>query len=124
MSEPVMMQCGHVAQGINLKTKKPVCVICAGIDPGAEIPMDIVDEPDLTDRWAKCDDCGQVRKSTFELPFFNYKGPGSPWATKMCKCGIIEKAHDGRRLWTRCTEFKARGPAQYDNYYCGCRGWD
>ena len=93
------MKCGHTANA----TKKtddgdiPVCLVCAGITPDAEIVAD--DLPDLTGRTARCNHFGQrVRHgktckgqapSRIDLAFFEHT-PGKP----------------------------------YDVFYCGCWGWD
>jgi hypothetical protein len=78
-----MMKCGHVAQGTKGDTGKPVCVICIGIDPGAEI----IDEnpPDLTGRMAKCRSCDYMKESKFSLAFFEYR-PDREYDLFYCGC--------------------------------------
>lgn len=87
---------------------------------------------------AKCTEKCVLRPSTdADLAFFEYTGLGSPDATDRCVCGYHRVAHDPEEMAKRvpgnrttvvqdgkCTGFRARGPAQYDRYYCGCRGWD
>lgn len=73
---PVLMRCGHVAQGhvrAPGKEPRPCCVICYGIHEGADEIADQV--PDLRGRIMRCSSCGQERPSTFEAAFFEY-GPG------------------------------------------------
>jgi len=65
-----LMKCGHVAQGVDSKGN-PVCVICVGITPDAEIIEDNL--PDLNSRIAICTYCGKTRPSDFGLPFFEYR---------------------------------------------------
>ena len=79
--ERVMMKCGHVAQSkIN---GKPVCVICLGLTPDAEIVAET--EPDLTDRKARCPYCGEIVDSNKNLPFFEYC-PDQEYDRFYCGC--------------------------------------
>lgn len=79
--ERVMMKCGHVAQSeIN---GKPVCVICYGLTPDAEIVAET--EPDLTGRKAKCGYCGKLTDSKTSLPFFEYR-PDMDTDSYYCGC--------------------------------------
>jgi len=61
----MMMACGHAANGKDMETRKPVCVICQ-CDT-------ITVEPDLRGRRAKCMVCSETRESNMKLPFFEYK---------------------------------------------------
>lgn len=97
----LMMKCGHAANATRKVNGEdfPCCVICAGIDPGA----DIVDDspPSLEGRTSKCSSCKGVGKGRYtgtvagtapsspDLPFFEHL-PNSP----------------------------------FDKHYCGCWGWD
>lgn len=66
---PEMMKCGHTA---NAKHKgKPVCIICYGMNPGAEEVAETL--PDLSGRQAKCPHCSSVVPSSFKLAFFEYR---------------------------------------------------
>jgi len=124
---PSMMACGHVANGKNA-LGDPVCLIDIGIDPGAQV---VVGQPDLTGRRARCGvDHGEV-DSSFDLAFFEYRGEGSPAATRSCgNCGYFEEAHDGKKEGKPhlqrfvCDSFEPKGAWDFDLYYCGCRGWD
>lgn len=63
------MKCGHTA---NAETSdgKPVCIICFGITPDAEVIVPEENKPDLSGRSAVCLECGSVTDSNFKLPFF------------------------------------------------------
>ena len=87
-----MMKCGHAANSVNRKTGDPVCVICIGIDPGADV---IASTPDLTGRTAKC----------------GYNNPGTS-----CNATAPSDPH--------LAFFGYRPEKEFDEYYCGCRGWD
>jgi hypothetical protein len=93
----------------------------------------------LLTRTARCY-CGAERPSSPSLAFFEFRGDGSDFA-KHCTCGYAECAHDpahmetlvhgrdGKRRPTvvesgRCDGFTPRGGAEFDSFYCGCRGWD
>jgi len=127
-----MMECGHAANATT-GNGEPACVICAGVHPGAE---KVTAGPNLVGRLAKCG-CRRTEPSSTDLAFFEYRGLGSERATIQCKCGYFECAHDpaymarnvpsNRRTVVEqglCTGFVARGPFEFDSYYCGCRGWD
>ena len=121
MMQP-MMSCGCRAQGVctardgrRLDPPVPVCVVhdCLTIAP----------EPNLEGRTAKCS-CGLKRPSTSDgLAFFVYTGPGSYDANEICTCGFHIEAHAAGKIKDGHA-FTARGPREFDRYYCGCRGWD
>jgi hypothetical protein len=93
---PVMMKCGHAANAVN-GNGDPACVICVGIDLGAEI----VDEspPSLEGRMAKC----AYRRMRNKQPHpDNLTVPSSP----------------------DLAFFEHKPDAEFDVYYCGCWGWD
>lgn len=134
----MLMKCGHESQATYQATKdSPVqdsCVICW--DPHTtdwRAPED--NKPDLTNRQAQCS-CGRTRPSDPDkLAFFEYRGPGSKIAARACKhCGFYEEAHstgfwnksngDLSLLSPRFHAFKPHGPYDFDEFYCGCRGWD
>lgn len=74
----------------------------------------------------------KIVDSTLFLPFFQYRGPDSAWATDHCKCGFTRRAHEPDRKdvkgampgLAQCPGFVARGPSDTDEYYCGCYGWE
>lgn len=121
MDKP-LMECGHAANATNATTGAPSCAICVGLHPGAETP--VRSAPDLTGRQAQCYQCDRTQPSSFKLPFFEYRGPGSHAASKYCKCWYAEEAHlnlPGRIKLDH--PFVAHGPHDTDTFYCGCRGW-
>ena len=85
--DPPLMQCGHAANARDEKTGKWVCVICLGINPGAEIVCS--GKPNLSGRSAQCVYGDRTTASALTLPFFKHC-PNQP----------------------------------YDEYYCGCHGWE
>lgn len=113
-----MMKCGHAANATN-KSGKPICAICHGLTPDAQI---VVEPPNLTGRIAKCG-CGNEKPSSLDLPFFEYCGPGS-WSASICTCGFAESAHESGTHKIACKNYNPRGDIGYDRFYCGCRGWD
>jgi hypothetical protein len=88
--------------------------------------------PNLEGRFANCGYPGHGKMpSSTDLAFFDYRGPGSAWATLHCKCGyhLVAHKHNPDRvspdpIKCRFGGFVERGPAEFDSYYCGCRGWD
>ena len=90
-----LMKCGHAAQGTD-RNGNPLCVSCFGIRQGA----DEVDEnpPSLEGRMARC---------TY------YPGGG-----KYHKCAEPKASSTTLAFFSYCPE------SQFDNYYCGCWGWD
>ena len=125
-----LMTCGCRAQGtIQMpgEKAKPGCGLHWCSEPW-------VNGPDLAGRLARCSDGngdhGEVPSST-DLAFFKYLGPGSPEAAEMCKCGYLLVAHQWNHgrvspepIKCKVGGFAARGPLEFDRYYCGCRGWD
>lgn len=82
MNNP-LMECGHAAQDVDIKTNKPCCVICIGINPEAEKVRQVL--PDLTGRKAKCSyGCREV-DSSFNLAFFEYR-PNDSVDRYYCGC--------------------------------------
>ena len=81
-----MMKCGHVAQGVESETKKPICIICMGIHTGATEVDDT--PPDLTGRKARCSyfrRCGTEVDSNYKLAFFGYE-PNREFDEFYCDC--------------------------------------
>ena len=124
-----MMKCGHAANAM-VKThdgEKPCCAICTG--PEAFIVDDA--PPSLDGRKSKCAQCGKIVDSRTDLPFFEYRGPGSDRATKQCKCcGYFKIAHEDHAgrinvvAQGKCKGFEPHGGYEFDSHYDGCRGWD
>lgn len=123
-----LMKCGHAANGT--RDGEPVCVICLGIDPGAEL-ADAT--PSLEGRVARCT-CGKERPSSLDLAFFAYRGPGGH-GTRRCgavvtrggwtyRCGLMEVGHQPGRAGADHVYVDEDFSSEVDSYYCGCRGWD
>ncbi len=121
-----MMKCGHSANSSKMVdgVRKPACVICAGLDPGADI---VAETPDFGDRLARCS-CGKKEPSSDRLAFFEYLGND----TKHCNiCGMTDFTHPEiaeinpftKRKNEKDHKFEVR-VYEFDRYYCGCRGWD
>lgn len=126
----VLMRCGHSANAIDANGQ-PRCVICT-----AKVT---VPSPDLSGRMAECTYCGKRVPSSVNLPFFEYKGPGSLCAETKCHvCGYYTKGiplkngklcycNTNKPIPSVCINKGKKcvyGPLEYDEYYCGCRGWD
>ena len=103
-----MMKCGHASQGID-GDGKPVCVICYP-EPGATQVDD--NAPDLAGRKARCAYYGQ-RKS---------RGGGCDYPRgekeKSDHCHCITDSDSNLPF------FNHKPNSEYDDYYCGCGGWD
>jgi hypothetical protein len=77
-------------------------------------------------RQARCV-CGRLEPSAPTLAFFGDRSAGSDFATKTCRhCGYHAAAHGVTHYRTAaCSTFEPRTDGfEYDEYYCGCRGWD
>jgi hypothetical protein len=124
----ILLSCGCRANSTD-EQGNPSCVI----HTGSGIVIKPIDTPNLTNRKAKCYSCNSIRDSSLELPFFTYRGEGSPDAKNHCKnCGYYEQAHNTNRYYKGttevnpllCSKFEPHGVYEYDTFYCGCRGWD
>lgn len=81
--------------------------------------------PDLAGRLAVCSCCTETRPSSFALPYFVYRGPGSREARELCVCGYYRSAHQPpadviAKGWCAAGEFRPQGPSPFDLFYCGC----
>lgn len=116
-TEKRMMKCGCAENARDMEGN-PVCCIhdCREVE---EV------KPDLTGRMARC--C-KVVPSKWNLPFFEYRGPGSDIGKRSCKhCSYYERAHTEeirKRNKHVCSNFEPKGEFEFDSYYCGCHGWD
>jgi hypothetical protein len=100
--------------------------------------MPTPDNLDLTGRKAYC---GRYRldpeghpghgecDSSTDLAFFQYLGPGGKNEEQCAICGKFEEPHlrvtsiaKGAKVIPH--DFVPREPLGWDDYYCGCRGWD
>jgi hypothetical protein len=129
-----LMECGHTAMSIMTtfpgNKQDPLqaaamdeqghisihsCVICDCKVIGVKVLLE--------GRMAKCASCKNTRPSSYDLAFFEYKGPGSHRAGNMCKhCWYAKLPHDNGKITDHV--FKPHGPYEQDEYYCGCQGWD
>lgn len=87
-------------------------------------------------REASCTYCGHKEPSNPDkLAFFQDKNEGSDFALTTCgHCKYHKQAHQpyakGNPNITRpvqpseCPGFKPHGAAEFDRFYCGCRGWN
>lgn len=91
-----MMVCGHTAQAMRTDVDPPVpaCVICMCTDQAAATP-------DLTGRRARCSYYGNPRTHGHRPP---------------CTSEIPSD--------TRSAFFTYQPDAEFDQFYCGCWGWD
>jgi len=85
-------------------------------------------------RQARCI-CGKINPSDEalpgykSLPFFEARGPGSPWSLDTCvHCRFAARAHEpevmARNTSLKCETFEPGAVLEFDSFYCGCRGWD
>lgn len=97
MSAP-MMKCGHAANSV-AQSGEPVCAICVGIRPGWDeidyVPESKPDGNPLDGREAIC-------------------------SYKYGKLGVHGKVKSSSDL----AFFQHLPDQEYDQYYCGCYGWD
>lgn len=86
----------------------------------------------LEGRLAQCSYCKKEQPSSRDLAFFMFHGEGSKHATEKCgECGFYDVTHmevnpsTGRagHLFGK-HDFVVAGAREFDEYYCGCRGWD
>jgi len=96
----VMMGCGHASQAVDGEGN-PACVICVGFKDGAVIPAE---PPPLAGRQARC---------TYD------KGKGCP--TTRHRREVRDSLRDSS---IELAFFKYQPGKEYDDYYCGCWGWD
>lgn len=102
MSETPMMACGHSANatcsrhaGITHDPPIPACAICDCI---TVVPT----APDLTGRRARCSYYGKVAPRR--------------WRTSVCTSEIASNPHSAF--------FQHHPEREFDEFYCGCWGWD
>lgn len=128
----ILMQCGdraHASCGtahFGLEPGHPSCMIHAISQQACTVATEL---PNLEGRQARCSVQCELRPSSLSLAFFEYRGEGSRAAKENCaKCGYYETAHkpegDKPRNRSVCLSFVPHGPYEFDNYYCGCCGWD
>jgi hypothetical protein len=115
----IMLSCGCCAN--STCNGKPSCTTHFDI-PGGVFP---VEPPNLEGRKARCAQCGNTSKSSLELPFFEFRGIGSHQGNETCKnCHYYKIAHKPGAHSGICGNFESVGSFEFDNFYCGCRGWE
>jgi hypothetical protein len=103
-----LMKCGHTAQSWGGDGDHPACVICIGIDPGAEIVEDNL--PDLSQRTARC-------------AYYNSVPRGQNHSSNYgCKRG--ERCMCEQPSVERLPFFEHKPEMTHDQFYCGCWGWN
>lgn len=76
MFKPTLMKCRHIGYA-ETSDGRPYCPIC-----DCDQIADESEELDLTNRKAKCPQCGKVVPSSYNLPFFQPRelfNPKSDW---------------------------------------------
>lgn len=127
----ILMKCGHTAHATTKLpdgTTVPCCAICSMLDGSKDwiTPASTEEIPNLEGRQASCPDCGTLRPSSFNLAFFEYRGPGCAKSKNECiTCGSHKNFHDPNHWGYKGHEhpFIPGHTREYDSYYCGCRGW-
>ena len=94
MKNKPMMKCGHVANAVTADNQ-PACAICGCTELSEQ-------ETDLTGRKARCVYYGRR---------FFHQG-------RMVTCTSEDKSS------TSLPFFAHKPESDYDEYYCGCCGWD
>jgi len=75
-------------------------------------------------RMAKCAyGCSPI-PSHEGLPFFKFRGEGSEEGKNSCKNCPYHKTAHGKGHKQVCDNFEPREVFEFDEYYCGCHGWD
>lgn len=97
----VLMKCGHSSNGVRASDKAPVCVICIR-DGGPDDPATQVETnpPDLSGRLMHC---SYMRGRN-----------GKPCAARENPIPSDPKA----------AFFAHKPDEEFDQFYCGCWGWD
>lgn len=96
-----MMACGHAANAVS--NGKPVCVICSGLSNAAET---VVETPNLEGRMAVC---SYARNGKPHTGGSRQRFVGAPAPVPSS---------------TNLPFFKRVPDGEFDEYYCGCWGWD
>lgn len=114
MSDSPMMTCGHTANavmrskgGVKYDPPLPCCAICTCTE---------IDEspPDLSERRARCTYYGKVPSGRSHESNYGCK------RGEACNCEQPSQKEEGHGL----PFFKHCPDKPYDEFYCGCWGWD
>lgn len=103
-----LMKCGHTSQAID-KDGNPSCVICWP-DANASIVEDA--PPDLSNRKARCSYFGQAKSRGGDCDYPRGRNSDS----RYCNCVVPSDP--------TLPFFHHMPDKDYDEYYCGCGGWD
>lgn len=96
--EQILMECGHVARARINQTKEPFCPVCFCSTKALQIP-------DLTNRIARCYNFGhEVVSKLGRMHFITCRGE--------------------RPSSLDLPFFYYKPNDTYDQFYCGCDGWD
>jgi hypothetical protein len=98
-----MMECGHAANATT-GNGKPACAICDG--PRSTT---VASAPDLTGRRARCSYFGSTPSGRSHSGSDCKRG-------EPCKCEVPSA--------TSLAFFGHKPKNQFDEFYCGCWGWD
>lgn len=145
MEQRPLMACGCAATAFDIRTGAPICAV--HFDSGGDVIAPV--QPKLAGRAARCayfgktlndwrhasgfgcrrgEPCLCEQPSSTDLPFFEYRGPGSREALEGCAvCSILHQnkpCPEWRLKDVGEHDFAPLGPSQYDRFYCGCWGWD
>jgi hypothetical protein len=131
--KPIKMCCGHAPSMLE-DDRTWVCGDCA-TTYRTNLANLFPNPNDLIGRFAVCgahklnpEHHHSKTPSSSKLAFFVYKGPESDFsknACKNCSYNLVGHARIEVGNVNRCCEkFEPYGPFPYDDYYCGCNGWD
>jgi hypothetical protein len=119
----VMMKCGHAANAVHIGKNgaqdTPCCAICSGIDVRGD---EVAETPSLENRKARCTYWGKTidwkRISCGWNASQNHKFSPRPEnaSENVCYC---ETDSDMSLPF-----FSHDADKKYDEFYCGCLGWD
>ena len=104
----VLMKCGCVSNAINAKTNEPVCIIHMGLTKDAEI----IDSnpPTLVNRMARCNYFGKIPSGSNHSSNYGCK------RGEHCMCQQPSSLD--------LPFFSINNTKEFDEFYCGCWGWE
>jgi hypothetical protein len=144
------MKCGHIANSIS--NNKPACVICDCLEIDEENSVSELLKNrkarcgfyGTNTHKNECSKCGTIclheLNSSPNLAFFEYRGPGSKYEQKCKNCMYFADAHpsqggtgnylnSNKKMEHLCENNGKKfepcvGGLEFDEFYCGCHGWD
>jgi len=111
MSDTPMMKCGHAANARD-RDGNPCCVICIGSRGAKEIDNDA---PDMSKRRARCAYYGK-KSADGRYRSRNESNYGDRTPGAICRC---EEPSSSSLPF-----FEHLPGNEFDEFYCGCHGWD